>query len=70
MAKSKLFTSARKLNSLPVGAEIRFGEAPYGRIWRKEEGGWREVGSSFSLAWPAETVVHFNNGRPFNIEEV
>lgn len=66
---TKTFTSARKLKSLPVGAVIRFGEKPYGPLWRKvSEDGWREMGSSFFLTWKSESIIHYNNGRPYSVE--
>jgi hypothetical protein len=59
MATQKLFTSLRKLDSLPTGSQIRFGTAPYGWCWRKTDQGWLSGFSSWPIPWDAKTVLAY-----------
>lgn len=65
---SKAFKSPLKLDSLPVGARVRFGEKPYGALYEKHEGGWRPPGSSWFWYWGAETLLAYHAEYEFTVE--
>lgn len=75
MAKTKWFTSSRKLDSLPVGALVSFSEdATFGTKWRKVEqredtSFWTETGNSYTDLHPysSKSVLAYNGNRQFQV---
>lgn len=64
----KKYSSARKLDSLPLGTRIRFGDK-YSPTWIKEKKGWKQIGSSFPIRWDSKTVLGYNANRQYVIVE-
>lgn len=68
MAKAKLFSSVRKLDSLPLGSRVRFGTAPYGKLWRKDEKGWWPIGVTSFSAWAPSLMLAYERNYKFSVD--
>lgn len=62
MNKIKWFRSPRKLNTLPVRSVVQFDQS-WDRWTKGDDGKW----VSNNIPFTAESMVHYNNGRVFQV---
>jgi hypothetical protein len=62
----KLYWSTRKLNTLPVGSRVYFGDV-YSPTWLKGETGWTLIGSSWPIPFDAKTVLAYSGNRGYTV---
>jgi hypothetical protein len=62
----KRYSSTHKLNTLPVGSRVSFGDV-YSPTWVKGETGWRLIGSSWPIPFDAKTVLAYSGNRSYTV---
>jgi hypothetical protein len=63
----KRYSSVHKLNTLPVGSRVCWGNS-YSLTWVKGEKGWSSPWSSWPIPWEAKTLLAYNGNRTYTVE--
>jgi hypothetical protein len=62
----KRYSSVHKLNTLPVGSRVRWGDR-WSPTWVKVQKGWSNPLSSWPIPWEAKTMLGYNGNRTYTV---